>query len=118
MVIISSIEKERARFVESEVQDDIVHAIGHASEADQLTGLQTILLTDGDAKTKKEQFKNYFNATFTIFERLHELFNNGDALFTKHEFLTGIEARVKTNRNATFKNPKESKIKGPVEIRS
>ena len=56
-------------------------------EEEILHDRRTILLTEGDPAIRKAEIKSYFNATMSIFERLHDLFNCSEAFFTKHETL-------------------------------
>jgi 5-histidylcysteine sulfoxide synthase/putative 4-mercaptohistidine N1-methyltranferase len=57
------------------------------SERTQLLGLRTPNLNQGNPDIWKAEVKEYFNNTFTLFEKLHEIFVCPAAFFIKHERL-------------------------------
>uniref|UniRef100_A0A7S2HUB9 Sulfatase-modifying factor enzyme-like domain-containing protein n=1 Tax=Zooxanthella nutricula TaxID=1333877 RepID=A0A7S2HUB9_9DINO len=73
---------------------DLGH-LRHEAEADaSLKGLPTPVLNDGDLTKSVQELETlraeiilYFHKTFTLFEKLHEVFNNVPAIYEKHERL-------------------------------
>lgn len=68
---------------------------GYRSEPDDglLVGLQTILLSDERARSADElqglrrEIRDYFHRTFTLTEKLHEMFQSSADFYVKHERL-------------------------------
>ena len=52
-------------------------------EDEQLTGIGTVLLTGDDVEAKREEIREYFHKTFTVYERIFECLANDKAYFTK-----------------------------------
>ena len=69
--------------------DPLLHSLAktniNAIEANSLRGWKTINLKSGDPNLRRRQIREYFHATFTTFERLHEMYNYIEALFLTHD---------------------------------
>lgn len=69
--------------------DPLLHSLAktniNAIEANSLRGWKTINLKSGDPNLRRRQIREYFHATFTTFERLHEMYNYVEALFLTHD---------------------------------
>jgi len=52
-------------------------------ETEQLTGIGTVLLTGDDVEAKREEIRQYFHKTFTLYENIFECLANDRAYYTK-----------------------------------
>lgn len=87
------------------VGHDLRHYTFDELERKELLGLRTPNLEHGDPEVWKAEVKTYFNNTFTLFEKLHEIFVCPAAFFIKHErlrhppiFYIGHTASFYTNK--------------------